>query len=116
MPTFKSVIAGLALATGMTGGVVGLGALTTASAAGATTAGAATSVAGFSTGGCGWRRCWGGWGGRRGHHGRQRVKVHIHIHNNNTNDNDNDADADAVAVNVPNRDWRGNSGPFALGE
>ncbi|MDR8412726.1 hypothetical protein MTP10_28840 [Nonomuraea sp. 3-1Str] len=95
MPTFKSAIAGLALATAATGGVVTVGALTTASSAGATTV---TSTSGDFSMGC-WRR-WGcgfrgGWGGRRGH---QRVKIHIHIHNNNVNNNDNDADADAVAV------------------
>ncbi|MBN6051419.1 hypothetical protein JYK22_05685, partial [Nonomuraea sp. RK-328] len=95
MPTFKSAIASLALATAATGGVVSVGALTTASSAGATTV---TSASGDFSMGC-WRR-WGcgfrGWGGRRGH---QRVKIHIHIHNNNVNDNDNRADADAVAVN-----------------
>jgi hypothetical protein len=102
MPIFKSVIAGLGLATAMTGGVVGVGAITTASTAGASVT---TAVPGDHSLGCwkGWR-CWGGggWGGHR-RHGRQRVKIHINIHNNNHNDNDNEAEADAVAVNVPSR-------------
>ena len=87
MPKFKSVIAGLVISTGMSGGLISLGALTTATSASATTASASTSASTFSWG-CG-RRCggWGGWGGwgRRNHGRSGRVKVHIHLHNNNQN-------------------------------
>ncbi|GAA3411758.1 hypothetical protein [Streptosporangium vulgare] len=87
MPKFKSVLAGLAISTALTGGVVGLGAATTATSAGAMTT--TVTAAAFPTcgGGCGWRRgcgrcCGGGWRHHRRHH---RIKVIINNHNNNQN-------------------------------
>ncbi|WP_188192418.1 hypothetical protein [Nonomuraea sp. SYSU D8015] len=89
MPTFKTIVAGLAISTAATGGAVSMGALTTSSAASATTASAATS-AGFLAGcrkncgwgwGGGWKSGWGGWRHRNHSHHKQRIK--IHIHNNN---------------------------------
>ncbi|WP_433350520.1 hypothetical protein ACQP25_40770 [Microtetraspora malaysiensis] len=62
MPKFKSVIAGLAISTAMTGGAVALGATTTA-----TTANAAVVQAGWGGGG-------GGWG--RGHRNRNWNRNH----------------------------------------
>jgi hypothetical protein len=107
MPKFKSVLAGLAISTAMSGGVIGLGALTTASSANATASAATDAgvVAGWG-GGC-HRRCggWGGWGGGgwggwgRRHHRGGHVKVHIHLHNSNTNNVRGDSDADAHARN-----------------
>ncbi|MFG1620108.1 hypothetical protein [Nonomuraea wenchangensis] len=83
MPKLRSVIAGLAIGTAMTGGAVAASAATSAASA-ATQVSTGTTVA---TGwGCGHRsRCgWGGWGGwRRGHHQRTRVNVD----NNNFNFN-----------------------------
>ncbi|MFJ2028962.1 hypothetical protein [Streptosporangium sp. NPDC087985] len=86
MLKLKSVFAGLAVSTAMAGGIVGLGAATTATAA---NAGVAPTAVGFSAwggcgGGCG-RRCGGGcggWGGRREHH---RIRVRIVNNNRNTN-------------------------------
>ncbi|MGI5492406.1 hypothetical protein [Microtetraspora malaysiensis] len=62
MPKFKTVIAGLAISTAMTGGAVALGATTTA-----TTANAAVVQAGWGGGG-------GGWG--RGHRNRNWNRNH----------------------------------------
>ncbi|ETK31191.1 hypothetical protein [Microbispora sp. ATCC PTA-5024] len=55
MPTFRNVIAGLAISTALTGGAVALSAATGASAASATTATVA-SCWGNGHGGA-WRRC-----------------------------------------------------------
>ncbi|GHE35562.1 hypothetical protein GCM10017673_42970 [Streptosporangium violaceochromogenes] len=82
MPKFKSVLAGLAISTALSGGVVALGAATTATSA---TAGTATTGIssfqtswGWNTCGC-WRRrgCRGwGWGCcHRRHHHRRLVVV-----------------------------------------
>ncbi|MFF5206166.1 hypothetical protein [Streptosporangium sp. NPDC000396] len=85
MPKFKSVLAGLAISTALAGGIVGLGAATTTTAANASVA--QTAAVGFQTwGGCGChRRC--GWGcgcGRRCcGRGHQRVKVRVVNVNNN---------------------------------
>ncbi|SDI76411.1 hypothetical protein SAMN05421869_10746 [Nonomuraea jiangxiensis] len=87
MPKLKSVIAGLAISTAMAGGVVGLGAATTATSASAAQISTGTSV--LTGGGCHRRRCgWGGggWGGHRRHHNR----IHIHIFNHNLNNNINE--------------------------
>ncbi|WP_433350510.1 hypothetical protein ACQP25_40745 [Microtetraspora malaysiensis] len=75
MPKFKSVIAGLALSTAVTGGAVALGAATTATAA---NAGIVQVGCGGCGGGCGGGGGW-GWGGR----GRNRN------HNRNWNRNHN---------------------------
>ncbi|TDD50422.1 hypothetical protein E1286_12180 [Nonomuraea terrae] len=94
MPTLKTLIAGLAISTAMTGAVVaGGGAMTTAEAS-AAQIGAATAPV-VAAGRChkirrcgwGWRR--GGWGGWRRHHHKQRIKVIVVNHNINNNDNDN---------------------------
>ncbi|GAA3110472.1 MULTISPECIES: hypothetical protein [Nonomuraea] len=105
MPKLKSVIAGLAISTAVTGGMVGVGAAT--SAANATTqVSNGTSVLMDDGWGWGWghrrhhnrhhnNRCgrhhggwgggWGGWGwGHRRHH---RGEVCVVIRNHNTNDN-----------------------------
>ncbi|MEV4806559.1 hypothetical protein AB0K18_41750 [Nonomuraea sp. NPDC049421] len=92
MPKLKSVIAGLAMSTALTGGVVSVGAATTsASANAATQISTGTSV--LAGHGCGWRprRCgwgwkpWKRWGHR--HHGVGRVRVVIVNRNYNRNDN-----------------------------
>ncbi|QYC44828.1 hypothetical protein Nocox_36370 [Nonomuraea coxensis DSM 45129] len=83
MPKLRSVIAGLAISTAMTGGaVVASAATSAANASAATQAGVGTNVTvGW---GCG-RRCgWGGWGGWRRHH-KQRVRVNVHNDNFNRN-------------------------------
>ncbi|MEO3872701.1 hypothetical protein ABGB18_28135 [Nonomuraea sp. B12E4] len=112
MPELKSVIAGLAISTAMTGGVVGLGAATTAAGA-ATQVSAGTSILtddGWDSGDdfvgddFGHRRNrgfgfgdqggfgWGGWGGRcRGQGGGGfRNGRHGSVCLNVTNDNFND--------------------------
>ncbi|MEO3805747.1 hypothetical protein [Nonomuraea sp. B1E8] len=80
MPKLKSAIAGLAISTALTGGVVAVGAATTSFAAGAATqVSTGTSVV---AGGCnGWWRC--GW---RRHH-RQKTHVRVKVHNRNRNIN-----------------------------
>ncbi|TDE20399.1 hypothetical protein E1295_47255 [Nonomuraea mesophila] len=70
MPKLKSVIAGLALSTAMTGGVVGLGAT---SAEASTPVRSGPSVVTGDDGGWGW-----GWGHRRHH--RHSCKRHGHHH------------------------------------
>ncbi|MFI7617909.1 hypothetical protein ACIBP6_42500 [Nonomuraea terrae] len=91
MPTLKTLIAGLAISTAMTGAAVaGGGAMTTAEAS-ATQIGAATAPV-VTSGRChkvrrcgwGWRR--GGWGGWRRHHHQKRIKVVVINHNVNNND------------------------------
>ena len=85
MPKLKSVMAGLAISTALTGGVVGLGAATNAASA-ATQFSTGTSV--LSWGGChGWGRCGRGW---RRHHNRQNVRINVHNRNFNRNDHWND--------------------------
>ncbi|MEU4831443.1 hypothetical protein [Streptosporangium sp. NPDC023615] len=89
MPKFKSVIAGLAISTALTGGVVGMGAATTVTSAGAT----ATTVtaAAFPTSGCGWghrRHCC----GDRYRHHHKRFKLIINNNNDNNNDLENRTD------------------------
>ncbi|MEV4016975.1 hypothetical protein AB0J35_41435 [Nonomuraea angiospora] len=67
MPKLKSVIAGLAVSTALTGGVVAAGAATSPAGAAVQVKSAAPVLAGNCRGG-GWRRCgWGGgrWGGGR---------------------------------------------------
>ncbi|MFC5817209.1 hypothetical protein [Nonomuraea harbinensis] len=77
MPKLKSVLAGLALSTAVTGGVVVAGAtMTTTSAAAATQVSAGTSV--LTGGHCG-HRCW--W---RKHH-RKHVRVIVENFNINRN-------------------------------
>ncbi|MGV9376869.1 hypothetical protein ACWDRB_13690 [Nonomuraea sp. NPDC003707] len=91
MPKLKSVMAGLALSTAFSGGVVGVGAAMSAADA-ATQVGTATSVlAKGCGGGGGWGRCgWGGgWGGGRWanwrHHRMPRIKIIIINTNRNRN-------------------------------
>ncbi|GAA3233149.1 hypothetical protein [Nonomuraea helvata] len=89
--TFKNLMAGLAISTALTGGVVAMGATTSAANAGTgTQLSAGTSVLTGVTR-CGrWRRC--GWGGRRGGWGWRRERpqtIRILIHNNNQNWNVN---------------------------
>ncbi|MFG1704053.1 hypothetical protein ACFLIM_12740 [Nonomuraea sp. M3C6] len=78
MPELKSVIAGLAISTALTGGVVGLGAATTAASAAAQVSTGTSVLTGH---GCGWRRCGGG--------GRHHNRVRVNVFNNNVNRNDN---------------------------
>ena len=56
MPKSKSVLAGLAISTALAGGIVGLSAATTATAANASVAQAAIGFQLGCGGGCGWRR------------------------------------------------------------
>ncbi|MBB5774603.1 hypothetical protein AB0K16_29755 [Nonomuraea jabiensis] len=63
MPKLKSVIAGLAVSTALTGGVVAAGAATSPAGAAVQVKSAAPVLAGNCRG-AGWRRC--GWGGRWG--------------------------------------------------
>ncbi|MEU1391372.1 MULTISPECIES: hypothetical protein [unclassified Nonomuraea] len=98
MPKLKSIFAGLAVSTAMGGGLVGLGAATTATSAdAATSAGVVTSTS-FQAGcfrrsrcgGWGWGNNWGGWGGGWGwrrHHNNRVGKVKVTIHNRNFNRN-----------------------------
>ncbi|MGW0204151.1 hypothetical protein [Nonomuraea sp. NPDC003201] len=65
MPKLKSVIAGLAVSSALTGGVVAAGAATSPAGAAVQVKSAAPVLAGNCRGG-GWRRCGGGWGGRWG--------------------------------------------------
>ncbi|MEW9534128.1 hypothetical protein [Microbispora sp. NPDC049125] len=68
MPTYRNVIAGLAISTALAGGVVGLSTVTSATAASATTI--HTSISSCDPGGWGHRRaCRTRWGG---HHNRFR--------------------------------------------
>jgi hypothetical protein len=103
MPKLKSVIAGLAISTAVTGGMVGVGAAT--SAANATTqVSNGTSVLMDDGWGWGWghrrhhnrhhQRCnrhhggWGGgWGGWGWGHRRHRGEICVVVHNDNVNDN-----------------------------
>ncbi|MEU8384201.1 hypothetical protein [Streptosporangium sp. NPDC048865] len=87
MPKFKSVIAGLAISTALTGGVVGMGAATTVTSANAMTT-AITSAA-YPTwgGGCGWRRGCGRCCGGHRHHRRSHHRFRLIINNHNNNDN-----------------------------
>ncbi|MGC5014751.1 hypothetical protein ACLQ2R_28630 [Streptosporangium sp. DT93] len=89
MPKFKSVIAGLAISTALTGGVVGMGAATavTSAAASATT----VTAAAFQAHGCGWggrRHCC----GDRYRHNHKRFKLIINNNNDNNNDLENRTD------------------------
>ncbi|MFG6196357.1 hypothetical protein [Nonomuraea sp. JJY05] len=68
MPKLKSVIAGLAVSSALTGGVVAAGAATSPAAAAVEVKSAAPVLAGRCNGG-GWRRCGWGWGGRWGGRG-----------------------------------------------
>ncbi|MEU6780712.1 hypothetical protein ABZ912_16035 [Nonomuraea angiospora] len=65
MPKLKSVIAGLAVSSALTGGVVAAGAATSPAGAAVQVKSASPVLAGNCRGG-GWRRCGGGWGGRWG--------------------------------------------------
>ncbi|KAB8191300.1 hypothetical protein FH608_032485 [Nonomuraea phyllanthi] len=86
MPKLRSVMAGLAISTALTGGVVAAGAATTAANAGtATKIGAGTTVLTGVTGCHRGRRCGGGWGRRN-----RLPKIRIFIHNINRNVNLND--------------------------
>ncbi|TDD50424.1 hypothetical protein E1286_12195 [Nonomuraea terrae] len=88
MPTFKSLVAGLAISTAMTGAAVaGAGAMTTAEASTTTKFGAATAPV------VAWGRChkirrcgWGGWGHRRHHRHHNRVNVRVDNFNINNNE------------------------------
>ncbi|GAA3474079.1 hypothetical protein GCM10018965_086320 [Nonomuraea roseola] len=75
MPNIKKLAAAIALSTALTGGVVGVGAMTSAAAAGTTVA-AGTST--FANGGGHW-----GWGHRRcapWEHRLNRTKIRINNH------------------------------------
>ncbi|GAA2210016.1 hypothetical protein GCM10009850_054750 [Nonomuraea monospora] len=86
MPKLKSVIAGLAISTALTGGVVSVGAATTlASADAATQVSTGTSVLAGNHCGWGWRRCGWGWGNRGHRHHRMRVKIKVYNKNYNRN-------------------------------
>jgi hypothetical protein len=94
MPKLKSIIAGLAVSTAMSGAVVGLGAATTASSAGAATnLSSGTSTLAWST--CSrFTRC-GGWrsngwrsnGWRNGWRHQRFPRIRIIIINRNRNTN-----------------------------
>ncbi|MEQ4716899.1 hypothetical protein ABN273_10965 [Nonomuraea sp. B19D2] len=87
-------MAGLAIGTAMSGGVIAAGATTTAANAGTAqvSTGAPVLIGGH---GCGWRRC-GGWGGWwRKHHRKDRIDIQIFNRNHNFNfkrDHKNDRD------------------------
>ncbi|MEV4061522.1 hypothetical protein [Nonomuraea dietziae] len=72
MPNIKKLAAAIALSTALTGGVLGVGAMTSAAAAGTTT---------VANGGGDW-----GWGGHHGHHCApwehrlNRTKIRINHH------------------------------------
>ncbi|MFF4619658.1 hypothetical protein [Nonomuraea jabiensis] len=89
MPKLKSVMAGLALSTAFSGGVVGVGAAMSAAEA-ATQVGTATSVLAGGCGNWGGRRCGWGWGGGRWanwrHHRMPRIKIIIINTNRNRNE------------------------------
>ncbi|GAA3576702.1 hypothetical protein GCM10022419_067330 [Nonomuraea rosea] len=82
MPKLKSVIAGLAISTALAGGVVSMGAATTAANATTQVSNGTSVLAGH---GCysERRRC--GYGWRRHHH--QKVRVRVKVHNRNHNHN-----------------------------
>lgn len=108
MPKFKSVLAGLAISTALSGGVVALGAATTATSASAGTA--VTGISSFQTSwgwntcGCFRRRCCRGWGFHCCRHRSHRRFVIVNTNNvgagggggggggaaRNFNDNDNE--------------------------
>ncbi|MEU1391373.1 MULTISPECIES: hypothetical protein [unclassified Nonomuraea] len=86
MPKLKSVIAGLAMSTALSGGVIGLGAATTATSADAAT-NVTTAATTTTLSGC-FRRSWcgGGWGGRNWRHHRfPRIRIIIVNRNRNRN-------------------------------
>ncbi|MFG2076783.1 hypothetical protein [Nonomuraea maritima] len=85
MPKLKSVIAGLALSTAMTGGAVVAGAtVTTASASAATQVSTGTSV--LTGASCFRARRCGGWGWRRHtRHNRRHINLIIENFNHNRN-------------------------------
>ncbi|MET7328778.1 hypothetical protein [Nonomuraea sp. NPDC005650] len=89
MPKLKSVIAGLAMSTAVSGGVVGVGAAMSAADA-ATQVSSAASVLANGCGSSGWRRCGGGWGGGRWanwrRHRMPRIKIIIINANRNRNE------------------------------
>ncbi|RSN08646.1 hypothetical protein DMB42_21885 [Nonomuraea sp. WAC 01424] len=107
MPKFKSVIAGLAMSTALSGGAIALGAATTA-----TSAEAATNVTAAATtttlSGC-FRRSWcgGGWGWRNNWRRHRLPRIRIIIVNRNRN---HDVIAQNARQNVRaddvERDWR----------
>ncbi|MER6175535.1 hypothetical protein [Streptosporangium sp. NPDC001681] len=82
MPKYKGVLAGLAISTALTGGVVGMGAATTVTSASAMT----TTITGaaFPTwgGGCG-RGC----GCGRSHFRRTHHRFRLTLNNRSNNDN-----------------------------
>ncbi|GAA3028037.1 hypothetical protein [Streptosporangium longisporum] len=89
MPKFNSVIAGLAISTALTGGVVGMGAATTVTSAAASVT--TVTAAAFPTHGCGWghrRHCC----GDRYRHHHKRFKLIINNNNDNNNDLENRTD------------------------
>jgi len=69
MPTYRNVIAGLAISTALAGGIVGLSTITTATAASATTIHTSLSSCGHGDWGHKRRACGNRWGG---HHNRFR--------------------------------------------
>jgi hypothetical protein len=84
MPKLKSIIAGLAVSTALSGGVIGLGAATTATSADAATS--ITSSASTLTGCYRATRCGGGWRYWR-HHRLPRIRIIIVNRNKNKNRN-----------------------------
>lgn len=95
MPKLKSLLAGVAISSALSGGMVAVGAMTSAANA-ETGVGTNSSVL---AGGCGHRHhCGWGWGGHWRHHhhrqGRIRVKLHVHNNNHTNNHNDNRRDID----------------------
>ncbi|MEV3983301.1 hypothetical protein [Nonomuraea sp. NPDC049758] len=106
MPKLKSIVAGLAMSTALSGGVIALGAATTTTSAEAATnvtAGATTAT----LSGC-FRRSWcgGGWGWRNNWRRHRLPRIRIIIVNRNRN-------RDAIAHDVrqqlrtddAERDW-----------
>ncbi|MEU5868747.1 MULTISPECIES: hypothetical protein [unclassified Nonomuraea] len=108
MPKFKSVIAGLAMSTALSGGMIALGAATTA-----TSAEAATNVTAAATtttlSGC-FRRSWcgGGWGWRNNWRRHRLPRIRIIIVNRNRNHDvlARDARQQVRADDDVERDWR----------
>ncbi|MFF0867463.1 hypothetical protein ACIBK9_23720 [Nonomuraea sp. NPDC050227] len=106
MPKLKSIVAGLAMSTALSGGVIALGAATTTTSAEAAT-NVTTGATTTTLSGC-FRRSWcgGGWGWRNNWRRHRLPRIKIIIVNRNRN---RDAIAHAVRQQVrtddAERDW-----------